>query len=368
MAIMFMKTGQGGTAWLPVAMAPLLAALLLASCGGGGGSVPPVRQFGVVEPQLKNAGGGSVVPGPGSGLVVSQLEPAGGAPAPLMGDSASVGVDEITFQVDYSSSVSIHLTSESLSTVSEVVLLDSAGAIRFSVSADNTQAQAQLAPGTYTVRLTSAAGATEVVSAMLWFGGVSSLASATDLQKLLTGNCAGCNLQGANLSAIDLKGINLAGADLRGAILVQVAGGLKLNGSDVMTILLASSDVVGADLTGSNLAGVKLSGAYLTGSGQSPARLGGVDFSSALATDLLLPRADLHGANLKSADLSRSVLTSAVLRGANLSNAILANTDLSNADLSGANLLGADFSGAKLSGAIWTDQRVCASPSVGACL
>ena len=345
-----------------------LVALLLAACGDGG-ALPPVRQFGVAEPQLKAAGNPSgVVTGPGSGLVVSQVEPSGGQPSPAVGDSASIGVDEIRFQVDQSSTVSVNLTSESFSTVSQVMVIDANGAIRFSADSSNPDVQVRLEAGNYVLRFTAATGAADVVPAMVWFGGDAGLASAADLQKLLSGNCGNCNLQGANLSSLSLRGFNLVGADLRNAILLQVPGGLKLKGTDVMTILLNGSDIQGADLTGSNLAGAQLSGAYLTGSGQSPARLGGVDFSSAHATDLLLPRADLHGANMTGADFSRGVFSHASLRGANLSYAILVNADLSDADLTGANLQGATFTGANLSGAIWSDQRVCARPSVGACL
>ena len=348
-------------------LAPL-AALLLAACGDGG-ALPPVRQFGVVERQLKastNLGG--IVTGPGSGLVLSELEPVGGEPAPLVGDTAGSGVDEIHFQVDHTGTVNVNLNGASLSSVSQVAILDASGKQVLLADSSHAQAQAQLIAGNYVLRLTAVPGATDDITAMVWFGGDAGLASLLDLTTLATGNCPRCNLQGADLSASNLQGNNLAGADLRGALMVQVAGGFKLSGTDIMTIYLNSSDVQGANLTGANLVGARLSGAYLTGAGRSAARLGGVDLSAAIATDLHLPRVDLHGANLSGTDLSRSDMDNAVLRGANLTNAILVDTDLAGADLSGANLIGTNFRGANLSGAIWADRRVCASPSVGACL
>ena len=65
------------------------------------------------------------------------------------------------------------------------------------------------------------------------------------------------------------------------------------------------------------------------------------------------------------------------LSGANLSGALLGPTerylpDFSNANLSGANfngaqIRGANFMGANLSGAIWTDGKICSTPSIGVC-
>jgi hypothetical protein len=65
------------------------------------------------------------------------------------------------------------------------------------------------------------------------------------------------------------------------------------------------------------------------------------------------------------------------LSGANLSGALLGPTaryspDFRNANLTGANfkgaqINGANFAGANLSGAVWTDGRICATPSIGSC-
>jgi uncharacterized protein YjbI with pentapeptide repeats len=329
-----------------------------------------MRQFGVAERQLKGAvpSTANIIVGAGSGLVMSELEPAGDEPAPLVGDTAGIGVDEIAFQVDHTGTVNVNLNGDSLSNVSQVAILDANGRQVLLADSNHPQAQVQLSAGTYVLRLTAALGAIDDITAMVWFGGDAGLANAVDMQTLATGNCLNCNLQGANLSAFDLRGDNLAGADLRGAIMVQVPGGFKLSGTDIMTIYLSSSDVQGANLTGANLIGARLSGAYLTGAGRSPARLGGVDLSAAIATDLHLPHADLHGANLSGTDLSRGDMDYAVLRGANLANAILVDADLAGADFTGANLMGTNFTGANLSGAIWADRRVCATPSVGACL
>ncbi|MFZ4480544.1 MAG: pentapeptide repeat-containing protein [Rhodoferax sp.] len=349
-------------------MVALLAALLLAGCGSGTAELP-VRQFGVAEPQLKQTGNASgITPGSGSGLVTSQIEPAGGQPAPLVGDTANVGVDELFFEVDQTSTISINTGGEGVPAVSRVTVLDAGGVVRFTAAGDSPQALVKLERGTYVLRLTATTGASEIALGMAWFGGQSGLTVVTDLQKLASGNCPRCSLQGANLSGTGLRGFNLAGADLRNAIMVQVPGGLKLSGTDMMTVLLNGSDIAGADLSGANLVGARLSGAYLTGAGQSAANLSGADLASAQATDLFLPRADLHGANLANADLSRSVLTRALLRGANMINAIMVGTDLSGADLGGALLDGANFTGARLAGTIWSDRRVCAANSVGVCL
>ena len=348
------------TEWKPA----LLAALFLAACGGGG-EPPPLGQVGAGEQQVKQATGASTTSVSGLALLVS---PAGSQPASLQGGNAGVGVNEIIFQIEQFSTLSIDLNSASLAALSTVAVLDAKGVVRLSADTGNAQARVQLEAGTYQLRYTGATAASQEVTAALWLDGDSALASVPELQLLTSGSCPNCNLQSANLSALSLSGFNLSGADLRKAVLVHAPGGLKLLGTDTMTVLLSVADPVSADLTGANLIGVKLSGAYLTGVGQRGAQLGGVSLSAALATDLFLPRADLTGANLSGTDLSRSVLSHASLRGANMTNTIMMDSDLSNADLSGATLGEADFTRANLSGAIWTDRRVCAAGSLGRCL
>jgi hypothetical protein len=78
----------------------------------------------------------------------------------------------------------------------------------------------------------------------------------------------------------------------------------------------------------------------------------GVTWSGCNKNDMLLVGADLYGAELVGTSLQRTNLSYADLRHANLSQA----------DLGGANLVGA-----RLGDAVWTDGRLCASDSVGAC-
>lgn len=354
------------------ALAVFLSAVLLVACGDGG-SLPlyPDRQFGVSEPELRDnlLNPNGIVVGRGSGLVVSRLEPAGGLPAPLMGDSASIGVDAMWFDVDFPGAVNVDLKQgNSLSVVSQLTVLDAKGEPLMIADAGKPKSSVNLPAGRYQLRFTAATGATEVALGMVWFGGTAKTVNQADLQKVSAGSCIGCNLQGANLSAISLRGVNLADSDLSHALLVRVSGGFTLGGTDIMTIYLDGSAVRGADLSGANLAGTRLNGAYLTGGGGSPANFFGTNLTSASVTDVFLARADLHGASLANADFSRSVLTRANLRGASLANAIFVHADLSGADMTGADVLSTSWTGANLSAVIWTDGHVCAAGSIGACL
>lgn len=352
-------------------LALCLSAVALLACGGGGDPPQyPERQFGVTESELYDpaVNPNGLVVGRGSGLVVSRIEPVNGQPAPAVGDTATIGVDALWFDVDYPGSVSVDLTQgSSLSVVSEVAMLNSKGESLLVADAAKPRSSVNLVAGRYLLRFTAATGATEVTLGMVWFGGTPKAENLADLQKVSAGNCAGCNLRGANLSAVNLRGANLTDADLSQALLVRVQGGFTLSGTGVMTIYLDGSAVRGADLSGTNLVGARLNGAYLTGAGGSPANLSGTNLASASVTDVFLARADLHGASLANADLSRSVLTRANLRGANLANALFVNADLRGADLTGAELTSVNWSGAILSDAIWTDGRVCATGSVGSC-
>ena len=76
---------------------------------------------------------------------------------------------------------------------------------------------------------------------------------------------------------------------------------------------------------------------------------------------------DFEGADLRGATLREANLVGAVLRGAALAQADLRDADLAYADLQGANLTGANLIGVRLEKTIWTDGRVCAADSVGAC-
>lgn len=389
-----MRRGGAVSALLPIFLPVLVSALLLPGCGGNSGRSPsiPDRQFGVTEPELRDSTtnpNGTVV-GRGSGMVVMRIEPPGGQAAPLLGDSAGIGVDSLWFDVDYPGTVSVDLTGEAQSVVSKVEVLrdehDTAPLLL--ANAATPKASVTLATGRYLLRLTAATGATDVVQGMVWFGGTAKDVSPVDLQKVSAGNCTGCNLQRANLSGVHLHGSNLLDSDLSHALLVRVSGGFSINGTDIMAFFFGSSAVRGADLGGANLAGVRLDGAYMTGGRRSPANLHGANLSSASVADVFLAGADLAGADLQHADFSRSVLSGADLQGANPTHAVFAGADLTGANLSGGNLAStnftganlrganlyganlsfANFTGANLSGATWSNGQVCVDPSVGACL
>ncbi len=347
------------------ALAAAMAAFLLVGCGGGDSFMwpVPVRQFGVTESLLMDAASNvnGLVVGAGSGLVVTQIEPLTGPAAPLPGDSASVGVDQMWFDVDNLVKVTIALPIDSFAVVSKVEVLNQADNVLLTIDRAHPKGELWLDHGRYQLRFTAADTATDIALGMVWFGGESKLYNAADLQKLATGNCPSCKLRGAMLSNLDLRGFNLPGVDLRDALLLNIPGGLALNGS-LFKVLLGASDVEGADLSSANLAGAKLTGAYLTGAGGNAARFTSANLSGVTAQNMFLPGVLMTSTNLAGADFTGSVLTRARMRFADLTDAIMVGVDLTGADLSSANLAGADFTGAT-----WTDGRVCAVGSVGSC-
>ena len=371
----------------------LLGALGLAACGGGGGgsAPPPVRQFGVAESQLYDPtlNPNGIIVGPGSGLVSLQLEPVGGAPAPLVGDTATVGVDTLWFTVDQAGTFSIDLSPADLQTLSRVAILSASGASLLVADAANPSASVALPTGQYELRVDAAAGATAVRLVLAWFGGSPSatVATATDRLKQ-TASCVGCDLRRADLAAANLRAVNLSQANLSDALLARVPGGLTLASGQVFELLLDGGQVQGADLSGANLAGAILDSAFLTGAGGSAANLSGANLTGASVQTVFLQGAtldgaqatsakfdgsDLSGANLAAANLSGASLVGTLLVGANLSGANLASANLTNAHLQGANFSGANvaaivLAGADLSGATWTDgSKVCAAGSIGQC-
>lgn len=106
-----------------------------------------------------------------------------------------------------------------------------------------------------------------------------------------------------------------------------------------------------------NLAGMSARNAQLSGADLSNTNLRGVDFSYA----------DLSASNFTLADARHARLVGASLRKTVFNHAQLIGADLSFADLSGASMVDVDLSAARLRNAIWTDGRVCADDSVGAC-
>lgn len=351
------------------ALAATLAAFFLAGCGGGSSSFWPVpeRQFGVTEAQVMDAPANpdGLVVGAGSGLVVTQIEPLAGPAAPLPGDSAGVGVDQMWFDVDNPVKVAIDLGSDSFDVVSAVAVLNLAGAELLQLDRSHPKGELWLDHGRYLLRFTAAGTATDIALGMVWFGGASKSYNAADLQKMATTTCNDCNLRGANLSNLKLSGVAINSSDLREALLLKVPGGLALNGS-LFKVLLGGSDVQGADLSGSALNSTDLSGAYLTGAGGSAANLHGATLINVTALNMFLPRADMGGLTVDKSDFSGSVLTNADFTGAVLIDAKFAAADLRGADFTGATLTRVDFSNADLAGAR-IDGLVCAAGSVGSC-
>jgi hypothetical protein len=133
----------------------------------------------------------------------------------------------------------------------------------------------------------------------------------------------------ADCAAPPGPGVNWSYCHLEGTAFV----GLDLRSADVSNARLVAADLSRADLRGANLAYAAL----------SSARLVGTDLREAELTGAVLARADLGGARLEAADLSY-------------------------ANLQGARIDGANLEQARLDRAIWTDGRVCAPGSIGACL
>lgn len=361
------------------ALAATVAAL--AGCGGSPFSWPvPERQFGVTEAQLMDATGNpnGLVVGAGSGLVVTQIEPFGAAPAPVVGDTAGIGVDHMWFDVDNPVKVAIDLGSDSFDVVSDLTVLNQSGAVLMQIDRAHPKGELWLEHGRYLLRFTAAGTATDIALGMVWFGGASKLVNAADLQKMLASPiCERCNLRGANLSQATLSSAILSGADLSDALLLKIPGGLALNGN-LFKVLLGGSDVKGADLSSAILTGATLSGAYMTGAAGNAANLSSANLTRVTALNMFLPGVDMNSADLTGADFSRSVMTRANMGGAILRNATMVDVDLRGADLTSAILIGTNFKGAQLdgaklggaqlAGATWSDGRVCANNSVGSCL
>lgn len=94
----------------------------------------------------------------------------------------------------------------------------------------------------------------------------------------------------------------------------------------------------------------------------SETRLESADFSGKNLAGYVFTNADLEGANFVHADLEKTKFN-----GANLSNANFYHADLEEANLKGANIKGANFKNAELEYTTWTNGRICAEGSIGAC-
>ena len=377
---------------------PLVLAAVVAGCGGGGsgdasdgsasfapGPIIPNGESSLYDP-VNNPNG--LLPRRGSGAVMMLLESQAGPRAPAVGDTASVGVDEVWFEVTAPGFVEIQLDHDSLAIASRVEIRDSTGAQKLLADADHRQATVNLPNGRYFLRMQSASLADPApANVLVWFGPSTQVPNSSDYSRVLQNqnpvNCTGCDLRGANLGAASLVGANLTNADMRGAMLSKVSGdGFAMSASAIFKLFLSGAQLGGADLRGANLTGANLTGAFLSGAGHMGAKLAGANLNEAILTNISLNRADISGANLSRADfsgaslmgadlsaanLSVTNLRGANLRGANLSGANLNGANLRGALLNGADLNAANLSGADLTGALWTDGRTCAANSVSVC-
>lgn len=214
---------------------------------------------------------------------------------------------------------------QTLSTLRHVELRDSSGKVIGALNPASTSLAVTLEAGDYTIALypgftlaDEPAGSRTVFlhpqqPAKVALGAVRpvKLYSASDVKMLLsTGSCVGCDLSKANLSGASLRNANLSRANLSGAL---------LNTANLTAATLASANLTSANLTYANL------------------------FA-----------ADLFDANLTNANLSSANLTSAM-------------ENAKSAGVNGTTLTGTIWTGVVLSGAIYTNSRICATPSIGAC-
>ncbi len=147
------------------------------------------------------------------------------------------------------------------------------------------------------------------------------------------------------------------------AVGLTLGGGDSSPGADCAAAAAAGVNWSSCGKDATQLAGAELSGAILRGT-----RVRGADLKGAHLTGADLSYAEFGGSTLAYAQLGGSNLKGATLKGTDLSYADLAGADLSYADLSGARVGGARLNDAVLDNAIWTDGRICAVGSVGACL
>jgi len=137
------------------------------------------------------------------------------------------------------------------------------------------------------------------------------------------------------------------------------------------------TELVYADCAATPRPGVKWDNCNLIGLVANQVNLFGADIRNARMDNAQLSAANLDGvnleytslnlSNLRQADLSHARLVGVTLRGSDLRDSKLVLADLSYANLSDANIEGADFTGAILDNAIWIDQRLCVSGSIGVC-
>ena len=173
------------------------------------------------------------------------------------------------------------------------------------------------------------------------------------------------DLRGANLSGLDLTDIDLSNARLDGVRSGGVVGtpsslpahwGLLGGyffgpGADLSGARLDGLDIWAVDLTGATLTGASINQTSINNSNLVGIKSGGLVGKFQQVTGarvqngyILVPTANLAGADLRNTDLSHLNLDQADLSGA-----LLRGADISNSSMTGADLTGADFTSANLS-------------------
>ncbi len=177
-------------------------------------------------------------------------------------------------------------------------------------------------------------------------------------------SCAFADLTGVKAGGLDLQGIDLVGAGGRGADLTGarlVGGDLRL--ADLPEAGLRGADLTGADLRGAQLVDAELSFALFEGADLTGARVDGTFFLAQggatatltgaailLAPDDTLVDGDFAGWDLTGVSITSSGATPVPATGANFTGA-----DLTGARLAGMDLTGAIFDGAQLDSISFVD-------------
>lgn len=383
----------------PASLILALLLSLLAGCGGGSDSVIPGAHS-----ELDFAADRSLRLVPGE-VGVTLLEPKDAA-AETSDDTGLLGTDEFPLRIAEQTTFTYAMDTSD-DTIAMVRMIRLPGNVElFVIDAAQPSATVTLEPGDYKLVVysgyTMADASGETNRAVFLANNTSTptptqaamnagtprksvLAAATPTQVLFSSKrCIGCNLIGANLIKANLTGADLTGADLTGAYLIRAnlsganLSGAYLHWTKMSHAILKSAMLNKAELYGADLSDADLTRASLVDASMDRANLRNAKLPSAtlLGASLELTRldgADLSGANMSGMNLSSTTTRSGQavsgpsLVKANLSGAKLNGAKLSGVGLWGVNLSGADLRGANLSHAIWTDLRVCSTPSIGVC-
>lgn len=174
-----------------------------------------------------------------------------------------------------------------------------------------------------------------------------------------TADLRGANLSGVNLANLDLSHAQLEGVRSGGIIGTPsalpehwgIAGGYLFGPSaDLSGARLDGLDIWSVDLTNATLTGASINQTSINNSTLVGIKSGGLVGKFQQVTGarvqngyILVPGANLAGADLRNADLSHlnldeADLSGAILRGADLSNSSMTDADLTGADFTSANL------------------------------